>query len=83
MHQKSDTISYPPRGLSREAAARYVGVGATLFDEMVSDGRMPKPIKVNTRSIWDRIEIDSAFSDLNTSQDTNPIDIALGHRGKH
>ena len=31
------------RGLQREMAARYVGISATKFDEMVDDGRMPKP----------------------------------------
>jgi excisionase family DNA binding protein len=29
--------------MSRDEAARYVGVGATKFDEMVQDGRMPRP----------------------------------------
>lgn len=61
---KSDAISYPPRGLSREEAARYVGVGPTLFDEMVGDGRMPKPKLVNSRTIWDRITLDISFSSL-------------------
>jgi hypothetical protein len=28
--------TYPPRGLNREEAARYIGVGATKFDEMVA-----------------------------------------------
>ena len=31
----------------------YVGVGSTKFDEMVSDGRMPKPKKVDGQLIWD------------------------------
>ena len=31
-----------PLGLSREEAAEYVGVGVSLFDAMVKDGRMPK-----------------------------------------
>lgn len=61
---KSDPISYPPRGLSRLEAARYVGVGPTLFDEMVADRRMPKPKRVNNRTIWDRVELDIAFSAL-------------------
>ncbi|RAZ89478.1 hypothetical protein DPM33_18055 [Mesorhizobium hawassense] len=60
----SDAISYPPRGLSRDEAARYVGVGATLFDEMVVDGRMPKPKSVNSRAIWDRVALDIAFTAL-------------------
>jgi predicted DNA-binding transcriptional regulator AlpA len=61
---KPDAIAYPPRGLSREEAARYVGVGITLFDELVADHRMPKPRVVNTRLIWDRAELDLYFTDL-------------------
>ncbi|UVK41532.1 hypothetical protein LHFGNBLO_002712 [Mesorhizobium sp. AR10] len=61
---KSDAISYPPRGLSREEAARYVGVGPTLFDEMVADGRMPRPKLINSRTIWDRVTLDIAFTSL-------------------
>jgi predicted DNA-binding transcriptional regulator AlpA len=48
---KSDTLAYPPRGLSRQEAARYVGVGITKFDQMVADRRMPKPKKVDGRVI--------------------------------
>lgn len=59
-------LGFIPRGLKREEAARYVGVGTTLFDEMVEDGRMPKPKRVNNRTIWDRAELDIAFSDLPT-----------------
>lgn len=61
---KSDAIAYPPRGLSRAEAARYVGVGPTLFDEMVGDGRMPRPKCVNSRTIWDRIALDISFTAL-------------------
>ena len=60
----NDAISYPPRGLSRDEAARYVGVGPTLFDEMVADGRMPRPKLINSRTIWDRVTLDIAFSSL-------------------
>lgn len=61
---QTDTIAYPPRGLSRDEAARYVGVGPTLFDEMVADGRMPRPKRVNSRAIWDRVALDIAFTAL-------------------
>ena len=61
---KSDAIAYPPRGLSREEAARYVGVSVTKFDEMVIDRRMPKPRKVDQRNVWDRHQLDAAFSEL-------------------
>lgn len=72
---KPDPIAYAPRGMSRDEAARYVGVGVTKFDEMVSDGRMPRPKRVDGRVIWDRIRIEAAFSDLpEDGVRTNPLD---------
>ena len=63
-----------PRGLKREVAALYVGVGATKFDEMVVDGRMPKPKRVDGRNIWDRFGLDLAFDELPTETEVNPWD---------
>ena len=60
--------SLPPRGLSRVQAAEYVGIGATKFDEMVSDGRMPKPKRIDGRTIWDRIKLDAAFAALDEGE---------------
>jgi predicted DNA-binding transcriptional regulator AlpA len=56
--------SLPPRGLSRVQSAAYIGVSPTLFDEMVDDGRMPKPIRINSRVLWDRLQLDEAFAAL-------------------
>ncbi|MFG1462074.1 hypothetical protein V5F77_04165 [Xanthobacter sp. DSM 24535] len=56
--------SLAPRGLSRVEAAAYIGISPTLFDELVQDGRMPKPKLVNTRNVWDRVRLDAAFEDL-------------------
>lgn len=61
---RSAPLPFIPRGLSRSESALYVGVGLTLFDEMVADGRMPRPKRVNSRTIWDRIELDAAFTNL-------------------
>lgn len=57
-------LSLPPRGLSRTEAAAYIGVSPTLFDEMVQDGRMPRPKQVNSRTVWDRRRVDLAFDAL-------------------
>jgi predicted DNA-binding transcriptional regulator AlpA len=57
-------LSLPPRGLSRLQAAEYVGIGGTKFDEMVADGRMPPPVKIDQRSVWDRAKLDEAFAAL-------------------
>jgi hypothetical protein len=53
-----------PRGLSRDEAAAYIGVGVTLFDEMVADRRMPKPKPINGRRVWDRLALDTSFAAL-------------------
>jgi len=58
--------SLPPRGLSREEAAAYIGIGATKFDEMVADGRMPPAKRIDGRRVWDRHRVDSAFAALPT-----------------
>jgi hypothetical protein len=63
-----------PRGLCREAAAEYVGVGTTKFDEMVRDGRMPKPRQIDARRIWDRYALDLSFEALPTEAERNPWD---------
>ena len=57
-------VQIAPRGLSRETAARYIGVSATKFAELVADGRMPKPRCIDRRRIWDRDELDAAFAEL-------------------
>lgn len=54
----------PPRGLSREAAAQYVGVSPGTFDAMVEDGRMPRPVAIGARRVWDRLALDRSFDAL-------------------
>ena len=58
------TLIHETRGRGRVAAANYVGVGLTKFDEMVADGRMPQPRKADTRLVWDVYELDAAFEAL-------------------
>lgn len=71
---RADSISYPPRGMSREEAARYIGIGTTKFDEMVKDGRMPSPKRIDSRVIWDRWKLDRAFSELPEADSQNFFD---------
>ncbi len=63
-----------PRGLSRGHSAIYVGVGATKFDEMVADGRMPQPKRIDGRTIWDRWQLDESFEALPNSGQCNEWD---------
>ncbi len=56
----------PPtrRGLSRVEAADYIGVGASKFDAMVSEGQMPKAKKLGGRRVWDVRALDRFFDAL-------------------
>ena len=65
-----------PRGLARVEAADYVGVSPSLFDQMVKDGRMPQPKRINARTVWDRRRLDDAFEALPDTLDNNPWDEA-------
>lgn len=78
MTDRALTLSeYPPRGLSRDEAARYVGIGPTLFDELVQTGKMPRPVRIGRRTIWDRFKLDAAFADLDGDNRENAIDRIL------
>jgi predicted DNA-binding transcriptional regulator AlpA len=57
-------LSLPPIGLAREAAAEFIGVSPSKFDEMVRDGRMPKPKKIDARRLWSRPALEKAFARL-------------------
>ena len=61
----------PPRGVDREEAAAYCGVGETYFNQMVADGWMPKPWRMGSRPVWDLRKIDRALDKLDT-EDTSP-----------
>lgn len=62
----------PRRGLSREEAAMYLGVSASKFDQMVTDGRMPLPKRIDSRKVWDVHALDLAFDSLPDDSDQGP-----------
>ena len=69
----SEIRPVPRRGLSREEAAMYIGVSPSKFDELVADGRMPGPMKIDSRNVWDIRRLDLAFdvlSEENRARDT-------------
>jgi predicted DNA-binding transcriptional regulator AlpA len=65
----------PPRLVSREGAAAYVCVSPNTFDEMVKDGRMPRPrLLGGKRRAWDVRALDAAVDQLPIDCDDSPID---------
>jgi hypothetical protein len=57
------------RGLSRQEAAAYCGIGGTLFDALVRNNLMPKPKAIFSRRAWDIEELDKAFRELPEADD--------------
>lgn len=53
-----------PRLVNREAAAAYVCISPTKFDEMVRDGRMPRARRIDARKVWCVRELDGAADNL-------------------
>ncbi|MEI9417580.1 hypothetical protein [Mesorhizobium sp. Cs1321R2N1] len=62
--------SLPPIGVNRVQAAAFIGIGATLFDRLVQDGRMPDARIIEGRLVWDVSEVAAAFR-------------AIPHRSEH
>jgi predicted DNA-binding transcriptional regulator AlpA len=75
----------PRRGLSRVEAAMYIGISVSKFDELVRDGRMPGPKRIDGRKVWDVHALDLAFNSLPDDNDqggSNSFDDAWA-RGEH
>lgn len=66
--------SLPPLGVSRDEAAAFVGVSVSKFDQMVNDGRMPPPKRIDGRKVWDVRRLTAAFDDLPDDDAPNPWD---------
>ena len=64
-----------PRLISRAAAAAYIDVSATTFDQMVKEGLMPKPKRLRRRRrAWDLRELDAAVDNLLDAANDNNND---------
>lgn len=57
----SRALTIEPRGLSRSEAAAYVGIGTTLFDQLVHKRLLPQGARLEGRLIWDRRALDAAM----------------------
>ena len=53
-------MSHNPRLITKIAAAEYMGMGTSLFSKLVSQNRLPQPIRISERRIvWDINDLDS------------------------
>ncbi|HTM71939.1 MAG TPA: hypothetical protein VL198_01795 [Pseudolabrys sp.] len=75
-----DHLAYPPRALRADRAAAYLAMGKSKFLELVDEGRMPKPVRIDGITTWDRYELDAAYEQFRTqeSKRSNPIEEHYG-----
>ncbi len=75
-NQNKLSINLIPRGISRKDAAGYIGISSSKFDNLVKDGTLPKPVRIGSRTIWDRDDLDECFDRLKFHQEPpgNPWD---------
>jgi predicted DNA-binding transcriptional regulator AlpA len=64
-----------PRGLRRNIAALYVGVSPSKFDDWVSRRIMPHAKRIYGVTVWDRYELDQAFTALSDPNESDQDDI--------
>jgi len=60
----SRAATQPRRGLDHDEAALYVGVTFATFDNMVADGRLPRPVQLDGEPVWDLVQLDRAMDRL-------------------
>jgi predicted DNA-binding transcriptional regulator AlpA len=80
-----DNFAYPPRLLRADRAAAYLDMSKSKFLELVDQGRLPTPVRIDGITSWDRRELDSAVEDLKGregSQRSNPIEEHYGISGE-
>jgi len=59
-----DVLAYPPLGLRAERAAAYLGMSRSKFLDLVARGKLPRPKIIDGIRVWNRLELESAFSEL-------------------
>ena len=76
-----DRLAYPPRWMRADRAAAWADMSKSKFLELVCQGKLPKPIKIDGMTMWDRLELDTAleqFKTVEVSDRQNTVDMVLG-----
>jgi predicted DNA-binding transcriptional regulator AlpA len=74
-------IKNPPRAFRADCAAAYLAIGKTKFLELVDEGRLPQPVRIDGVTTWDRLELDAAYERMKQEEGEirrNPIEEHYG-----
>jgi len=77
----SDRIAYPPRAFRAARAAAYLAMGKSKFLGLVDEGRLPRPVRIDGITTWDRLELDAAYEQMKLEEAEvrhNPIEQYYG-----
>jgi predicted DNA-binding transcriptional regulator AlpA len=80
MTDKLDRI-FLPRALRADRACEYLGMRKSKFLGLVSEGRLPKPVRIDNVVTWDRLELDAAYEAMKQEEPEprrNPIEEHYG-----
>lgn len=66
-----------PRGLNRQQAASYVGIGESFFDKQIALGVYPPPTRLGIRKLWDKQQLDLAMDRLFAGTEIQVEEIVL------
>jgi predicted DNA-binding transcriptional regulator AlpA len=63
-----------------ERAAGYLDISPSKFLQLVNEGKLPPPFKIDRVTMWDRLELDAAFESLKAAvpERPNTVDMVLG-----
>ena len=74
-----DGYAYAPRAMRADRAAAYLGISKSKFLELVNWGRLPKPLKIDEITSWDRFDLDAAYESMkDQGERPNPIEAHYG-----
>jgi|GEM_PF-2862682 len=68
------SYAYTPYSFRREAAAAYIALSVSKFNELVTDGRLPPPFKIDGCVMWIRAELESAIDDIRYNQQISLVE---------
>jgi predicted DNA-binding transcriptional regulator AlpA len=77
----SELFVYPPRAFRADRACAYLGMGKSKFLDLVAKGRLPKPVRIDGMTTWDRLELDAAYDAMKQDEaeiQSNPIEEHYG-----
>ena len=75
-HPARAALPWPPALLSEPQAAAYLGVSATTLRALVHEGAAPAPVRVRTRRLYRRIDLDAWAASLPCEGETRQGDEA-------